>query len=87
MQNLEKDITDIYLINTKSLKSDKLTDGKWYIEPKWSKDSKKIFFFSTRYENDLYIYDLKTNLKKKLTNHDLVDRHISIKQILTIYFY
>ena len=79
VQDLKKHIADIYLIDIKTLKSFKLTDGKWYIEPKWSPDSKNIFFFSPKYENDLYIYNLENKERKKISNNDLIDRYISIK--------
>ena len=74
-----KDITDICIYDVKTLKSERITTGSWYIEPKWAKDNKNIFFFSPKYENDLYIYNLDTKSKKRISNNDLIDRHISIK--------
>ena len=79
VEDLDKDISEIYLMDSVTLESYKVTNGSWYIEPKWAKDSKNIFFFSPKFENDLYIYNLETKNKKRISNDDLIDRHISVK--------
>lgn len=78
-RDFEKDITDIYLCNVKTFKTIRISEEKWYVEPIWSSDSNKVFFFSARYENDIYSYDLKTKTITKITDGDIVDRHISVK--------